>query len=77
MLHSLLESPLLGWTIHRPPYFEALSGTAGTLLMVLFLWRIWRFTLAPFLWPHEPKPLPYWVPLIGRLRRLLSEEELS
>ena len=39
---------------------------SATILLIWFLgWRLWRFHLVPALWPHEPKPLPYWVPLIG------------
>lgn len=65
MAHSSLDYPLLGWAINRTSSYHAVSVTAGTLLIVLCLWRLWRFSLAPALWPHEPKPLPYWVPLIG------------
>lgn len=25
-------------------------------------WRIWAFTLKPFLEPREPRLLPYWIP---------------
>ena len=29
---------------------------------VLCLWRLWRFTIRPYLRPDEPKELPYWIP---------------
>ncbi|KJZ70910.1 hypothetical protein HIM_09703 [Hirsutella minnesotensis 3608] len=29
---------------------------------VLLLWRVWAFTLKPWLRPAEPKELPYWIP---------------
>ncbi|KAF4634720.1 hypothetical protein G7Y89_g3382 [Cudoniella acicularis] len=43
------------------PAIQVLGACAGLLL----LWRLWRFTIAPMLWPNEPKPLPYWIPIIG------------
>lgn len=36
---------------------------AGTLLATcLLVWRLWRFTVRPYLRPHDPKELPYWIP---------------
>lgn len=32
----------------------------------LFLWRCWRFVIRPRLHPHDPKELPYWIPVIGK-----------
>lgn len=29
---------------------------------VLLVWRIWTFTIRPWLHPHEPRDIPYWVP---------------
>ena len=29
---------------------------------VLFTWRVWSFTVRPWLHPNDPKELPYWVP---------------
>ena len=31
-------------------------------LVPLMIWRIWTFTIKPFLRPEEPKEFPYWVP---------------
>lgn len=28
----------------------------------LLLWRLWRFTITPWLYPNDPKELPYWIP---------------
>jgi hypothetical protein len=50
---------------HAASYQRALS-TAGTLLAILFLWRLWSFTVVPLLRPSSPKTLPYWIPFIGR-----------
>jgi hypothetical protein len=35
------------------------------LLSLLFIWRLWRFTILPSFHPHEPKELPYWTPILG------------
>ncbi|KAK0616095.1 putative cytochrome p450 [Bombardia bombarda] len=29
------------------------------------LWRFWRFTVTPILYPDDPKELPYWIPCHG------------
>lgn len=42
--------------ISSPLYFLVLS------ISLLLLWRLWRFSLSPHLWPQAPKELPYWVP---------------
>ncbi|KAI0100869.1 cytochrome P450 [Nemania sp. FL0031] len=34
-------------------------------LVSLTLWRLWRFTVSPFLNPQQPRELPYWIPYIG------------
>ena len=31
-------------------------------LLMLLLWRLWRFSIVPVLYPHDPKDLPYWIP---------------
>ncbi|KAI1748748.1 putative cytochrome p450 [Xylaria castorea] len=36
-----------------------------SLLILLVLWRIWKFTLFPLLHPDLPKELPYWIPCHG------------
>ncbi|RYP41931.1 hypothetical protein DL767_000668 [Monosporascus sp. MG133] len=42
-------------------------GVTGPLLLgcLLSAWRLWVFTLKPWLWPCEPKEIPYWIPFIG------------
>lgn len=32
---------------------------ASTLLLS---WRLWMFTVKPWVWPRQPKELPYWIP---------------
>lgn len=37
-----------------------------------FCWRLWKFTVNPFLRPNDPKELPYWVPCELKARQDLS-----
>ena len=30
--------------------------------MALLLWRLWKFTFVPALYPDDPIDLPYWTP---------------
>ena len=32
------------------------------LLAMLCLWRLWKFKLCPYLYPDNPRELPYWTP---------------
>ena len=29
---------------------------------ILFVWRLWSFTIRPYFHPREPKRFPYWIP---------------
>ncbi|KAH8699446.1 cytochrome P450, partial [Phaeosphaeriaceae sp. PMI808] len=31
----------------------------------LLSWRLWKFTIAPALYPDRVKELPYWIPILG------------
>ncbi|KAF2276917.1 cytochrome P450 [Westerdykella ornata] len=42
-------------------YFQVFLGCSFAWL----LWRLWRFTIHPRLYPDEPKTYPYWIPFIG------------
>ncbi|KAF2626547.1 putative cytochrome P450 [Macroventuria anomochaeta] len=46
---------------------------AGTLLIVLLSWRLWRFTIRPRFHPTEPKELPYWIPFIGHALNIFRD----
>ncbi|KND88582.1 7-alpha-hydroxycholest-4-en-3-one 12-alpha-hydroxylase [Tolypocladium ophioglossoides CBS 100239] len=35
-------------------------------LSLLVLWRLWRFTVLPMLYPDQPKEFPHWIPGHGR-----------
>ncbi|KAK3303784.1 uncharacterized protein B0T15DRAFT_284316 [Chaetomium strumarium] len=52
----------------RPDRVQAhstlISITAAAVLALL-LWRLWRFTITPALYPDDPKELPYWIPFLG------------
>lgn len=41
---------------------SSISIAALLLLAVLLSWRLWRFTITPWLYPNDPKELPYWIP---------------
>ncbi|KAF2815105.1 cytochrome P450 [Mytilinidion resinicola] len=41
----------------------------------LLTWRLWTFTLRPLLHPNEPRPLPYWIPIIGHGFRFLRDSQ--
>ncbi|KAL8977952.1 MAG: hypothetical protein Q9205_006351 [Flavoplaca limonia] len=41
---------------------SSLSIPALLFIGFLLSWRIWRFTITPWLYPNDPKELPYWVP---------------
>ena len=47
--------------VYPPIVFVLTLITTG-----LLAWRIWRFQLVPKVWPHEPKLLPYWIPVLGK-----------
>lgn len=49
------------------------------LVILLLLWRLWRFTLMPYWRPDEPQEIPYWIPsetpnstLVWRCPNLIS-----
>ena len=44
---------------------QVFSHAPFILLLVitaLLLWRLWTFTILPWLNPNEPKEVPYWIP---------------
>ncbi|TVY19957.1 Prostacyclin synthase [Lachnellula arida] len=34
-------------------------------ISLLVVWRIWKFSIIPFLYPNDPKELPCWIPFLG------------
>ncbi|KAI0003884.1 putative cytochrome p450 [Xylariaceae sp. FL0662B] len=43
----------------------ALIRVAELLLLGFVVWRLWKFTIFPILYPDNPKELPYWIPCHG------------
>lgn len=48
-MFQIVYMPWLLWTL------------VGSSLCVL-VWRLWTFTIRPYLRPQDPKELPYWIP---------------
>ncbi|KAL8862408.1 MAG: hypothetical protein Q9178_001417 [Gyalolechia marmorata] len=46
---------------------STISVPALLLIGLLLSWRLWRFTITPWLHPDDPKELPYWIPILGHL----------
>lgn len=40
----------------------SLFVTTCILIFAWISWRLWRFIIAPFLYPNDPRELPYWIP---------------
>ncbi|KAL2751871.1 hypothetical protein ACRALDRAFT_2114777 [Sodiomyces alcalophilus JCM 7366] len=62
---------------------DARLGIPILLLLSLLAWRVYTFTILPWLYPDDPKEYPYWIPGVGHLgsffknsNRLLSEARL-
>ena len=36
------------------------------------LWRAWKFSLKPVLYPKQPRDLPYWIPYLGHVRTFVT-----
>lgn len=49
---------LWAWTIT----YRAIAVVLSSTVLALALWRTWRFTVSPILYPTDPKELPYWIP---------------
>ncbi|VUC27966.1 unnamed protein product [Clonostachys rosea] len=63
MLIQLVSSALI-WAYKTSLIFFVLP------ILLLLVWRLWRFTIRPWLRPLEPKEIPYWIPChtVGFLR---------
>ncbi|KIM95614.1 hypothetical protein OIDMADRAFT_205961 [Oidiodendron maius Zn] len=57
----------------RQEEFLIVGKVASCLILALILWRLWRFTVSPFLHPERPKEFPYWVPLLGHGRAFFQD----
>ena len=54
---AILSALPLGIREHAP-----LIGALTAAVLALVIWRLWRFTISPALYPDDPKELPYWIP---------------
>ena len=43
----------------------------------LALWRVWTFTVRPWMYPDEAKEIPYWVPCKIRMSCAFAKAERS
>jgi hypothetical protein len=47
-------------------YYKRWDVVIPTVLLVSLLsWRLWKFTIAPALYPSRVRELPYWIPGLG------------
>ncbi|CAD6574398.1 MAG: hypothetical protein ASARMPRED_006688 [Alectoria sarmentosa] len=52
-----------GYTQSRSCFWSLAGVVAGSVW--LLMWRLWSFTIRPYLKPEDPKELPYWIPILG------------
>ncbi|KAL7938509.1 cytochrome P450 [Trichoderma chlorosporum] len=45
---------------------------ASALLSAWLLWRLWRFTVLPLLYPQDPRELPYCIPILGHAQAFFN-----
>lgn len=65
MLLQSLESRARLAIAALPPAYHGHLGLAGAvfgLVTAWIVWRLWRFTVSPWLHPNDPPELPYWIP---------------
>lgn len=43
--------------------------------LCLLAWRLWCFTIRPYLRPQDPKELPYWIPFFGHSLAFFSNSD--
>ncbi|KAJ8124791.1 hypothetical protein O1611_g8848 [Lasiodiplodia mahajangana] len=71
MFLTSLASPATSWAAALSAAASARGPLVGLMLLplaMLLLWRSWRFTIIPLLYPNDPKELPYWIPFLGHLQ---------
>jgi len=59
---TFITAPKLLADSARVESLVTLERAATVLLTLLLVWRVWRFTIYPLLYPDRPKELPYWIP---------------
>ncbi|KAK4197159.1 Abscisic acid 8'-hydroxylase 4 [Triangularia verruculosa] len=61
-----MESSYLWATVNLAAHDTCLSLLTASVLYLL-LWRLYTFTIRPWLRPSDPKEYPYWIPVVGHL----------
>ncbi|KAL8783070.1 MAG: hypothetical protein Q9213_004882 [Squamulea squamosa] len=67
--------PQLASVLVNAYFFQILVFAVATALSTLVIWRLWRFTISPWLHPQDPRELPYWIPVLGHARAFLSNQD--
>ncbi|KAL8726311.1 MAG: hypothetical protein Q9166_006789 [cf. Caloplaca sp. 2 TL-2023] len=67
--------PQLAKIVPNAYFFQILVFVVATALSTLAIWRLWRFTVSPWLHPEDPRELPYWIPFFGHARAFLSNQD--
>jgi hypothetical protein len=62
MLLDLISNFASFLSLHQKALTSPPATTLVILALALFTWRIWRFTISVYLYPHRVKELPYWIP---------------
>ncbi|ROT37825.1 cytochrome P450 [Sodiomyces alkalinus F11] len=52
---------------------DARLGLPLLALLSLLGWRLYTFTILPWLYPNDPKEYPYWIPGLGHLRSFFKD----
>ncbi|RAH69240.1 cytochrome P450 [Aspergillus aculeatinus CBS 121060] len=70
----------MDWLVsrHTSPLGAVESPLVFTTIFAVILWSgwyLWRFYVAPTLYPNEPRLLPYWIPYLGHTFSFLRRAE--
>ena len=49
----------------------------GSVFVLYLCWRLWSFTIRPYLRPDDPQTLPYWIPGFGEPPMIDTMQHLS
>ncbi|KAL9057243.1 MAG: hypothetical protein Q9162_002447 [Coniocarpon cinnabarinum] len=62
--------------LHAQDGWQPSIQTSLVLLVVAYVtWRLYRFTIIPYLYPHEAPELPYSIPFIGHARQFFTDAD--
>ncbi|KID94729.1 Cytochrome P450, partial [Metarhizium majus ARSEF 297] len=61
--------------LHAAYHSVRLPNVVSTAMLpaAFVLWRLWRFTVLPWLYPDLPKEFPYWIPVFGHARAFFQD----